>query len=137
MSYPDQLVPIPVRLHPDDLSQLAGHVARKSRCHYNITFRSLQLNAANPVKSLCAADPSREGILVQAFTNDVVLCETQGKAQDPANSLTANPGFPEGYLLAKANTKPTWLPSTDLIWVTAGTFPALVTICLINEVRQP
>lgn len=122
----------PVPVHVANLHELASRPAGK--CHRNVTFRTFQLTAANPVKPICAADVSREMIIVQAFTNDVVLCESQSKAEDPANSATANPGFPEGYLVPKANTTPTYLPTTDLIWATAGTFPAQLTVALINRV---
>jgi hypothetical protein len=126
----NELTPIPVRIVSG-----ADMAASAKKCHYDVTLRTIRLTAANPVQVLCAADLSREGILIQAFTNDIVICETQSKAQDPANSATANPGFPEGYLLAKANTTPTWLPMTDLAYVTAGTFPAQVTIALVNKVE--
>jgi hypothetical protein len=135
MTHPDtEMIPIPVRLHPDDLSAIA-QAARKHRDHYDITFNTIRLSAQNPVLPVCNPDLSREGVYVQALTNDVVLCETKSKAQDPANSATANPNFPEGTLLPKANTKPVWLPVTDGLWATAGTFPAQLAVILVNRVR--
>lgn len=130
MTYPDDLIPLPV-----EVINLRDLKASESKCHYDLTLRTITLTAANPVRDVFAGDLSRRLVICQAFTNDVVLCQSQSQAQDPANAATANPGFPEGYLLAAANTTPTYLPVTDLAWATAGTFPAKLTLCLINEVH--
>jgi len=134
MSHPDgDLIPIPVTLaHPDQLAGLLDASRRKR--HRDVTFRTIQLTTANPVKAIFAGDLSRALVIVQAFTNDVILCETQSKAEDPANASPAAASYPEGYLLAKANTTPTYLPTTDLAWATAATLPAQITVCLINNV---
>jgi hypothetical protein len=125
---PEELTPIPVRIV--DRSDLAAS-ARK--VHRDVTYRTIVLSALNPVRPVFAQDLSRMLVIVQAFGNDVVLCETQSKAEDPANSVAGLPN-PEGYLLAKANAGPTYLPATDLSWATAASFPAMITICLINKV---
>lgn len=124
----------PIPVHVTNAKEVAA-AAPTGKCHYDVTFRTIQLTAANPVKPLCPLDLSRQYLQVQSFTNDVVLCESQSKAQDPANSATANPGFPEGYLLPKANTMPTRIDTTDAIWVTAGTLPAQISVTLINKVE--
>jgi len=123
---PDELVPIPVRI-------VSGPELQSSfkKEHRDITFRTIVLSALNPVRPLFAADLSRQLVIVQAFSNPVVLCETQSKAQDPANSVAGLPN-PEGYLLSSNNTAPTYLPTTDLCWVTAQAFPAIISVCLIN-----
>jgi len=132
----DEMVPIPVRLHPQDLAALAGHL-KSGKCHYDITFRTIVLTAGGvgySIRPLCAADPSREYLMVQAFTNDVVLCETQSRAQDAANAVAGLPN-PEGYLLWHTNVMPTRIDSSDLIWIAAAAFPAQVTVMLVNKVQ--
>lgn len=128
----------PVRTHIVSSDIPLGH-APSNRHHRDVTFRTIVLTAANPIRVLCAADLSREYLLVSAATNDVVLCENQSKAEDPANSVAGLPN-PEGYLLkASATTAganlsfdPVRLESTDLIWVTAASFPAQVSVLLVN-----
>lgn len=114
--------------------------------HYDVTFRTIVLTApvgtepavGTSIRPLCAADLSREFIIVAAMTNDVVLCETQSKAQDPANAVAGLPN-PEGSLLKASTTTlafpPLKIPCTDQVWVTAASFPALVSVILVNRVK--
>jgi hypothetical protein len=109
--------------------------------HHVITPRTIVLTAAGlgtGFRPLCAADLSREGIIVSAVTNDVVLCMSQSEAQDAANAVAGIPN-PQGYLLKASTTTlaypPLWIPTTDLIWVTAQAFPAIVSVILINRVK--
>ena len=135
MNESHDLVPIPVYLH--NIESLAAAVSRPRRYHYNITFRTIVLTAGGvgqSIRPLCADDPSREYLLVQAFTNDVVLCESQSRAQDPANSVVGLPN-PEGFLLWHTNVTATRIDSQDLIWVVAASFPAQVTVQLVNRVE--
>lgn len=89
------------------------------------------------IRPLCAADLSREGIIVSAVTNDVVLCMSQSEAQDVANSTAGIPN-PQGFLLKASTTTlaypPLWIPTTDLIWAVAQSFPAIVSVIMVNKV---
>lgn len=134
----------PVHVYLTNPEALIGESGKKR--HYDVTFRTIVLNAptgASPavgtsIRPLCAADLSREYIIVAAVTNDVVLCETQSRAQDPANAVAGLPN-PEGYLLKASTTTlafpPVQIPNTDQIWVTAASFPAIVTAILVNKVK--
>lgn len=124
----DEFEPIPVVVHNAADFPVA---APKQKKHKDVTYRTIVLTAANPVRPIFVGDLSRELVIIQAFGNDVVLCESQSKAEDAANSVATLPN-PEGYLLSHSNTAPTYLPTTDLTWATAQAFPAQISITLIN-----
>jgi hypothetical protein len=145
-------------VHPEEISHDMSTVAvyltnpealipaSDKKVHYDITFRTIVLNApaaGNPavgssVKVLCAADLSREYIIVSAVTNDVVLCSSQADAQDGNNAVAGLPN-PTGTLLKASTTTlaypPIRIPTTDLVWVTAASFPAIVPVILVNRVK--
>jgi hypothetical protein len=132
--------PVPVRI--ENVAEFQQRQGSRAKLHKDVTFRTIVLTALNPVRPLMAADLSREYAQVEAFTNDVVLCETQSKAQDPANQVAGLPN-PEGALLKASCTAaqptlafpPRKLETTDLVWVTAASFPAVVVVTLINFVE--
>lgn len=95
-------------------------------------FRSLTLTSAKPVAAMCGTDPGRRGITAQAIGNDVVLAATEAQAQAAANEASGIPN-PEGYLLAHANTAPTHIDTTEVMWAAAASYPATVTYVLLTE----
>jgi hypothetical protein len=134
--------PVPVSIvNPEALIP-----ASLKKHHLDYSFRTIVLRAAlagqdavgTSIRPLCSADLSRRLLIVQAWTNDVVLCETQARAQDPANAVTGLPN-PEGYVLRASVTDgvqqpPVYIPGTGMIWVTAASFPATITAILLNKV---
>jgi hypothetical protein len=125
------LTPLPVT-HPG-LDALARHPAAtpQKKKHKHITYRTIVLSATNPVRPLLAPDPSRDYVQIIVQGNPVVLCESESKAQDPANQAAGLPN-PEGMLLP-VNPGPIRLHLTDLTWVTAQAFPAIVSIAIVSD----
>jgi len=126
MSHADtQIRPVPVLV--TNLPQMPGPNKKKRRA---VLPRTIVLTAASPVKVLLSQDTSRKIAWVIATGNPVVLCESQSQAEDPANSVATLPN-PEGFLLPTGIKFP--LDTTELMWVTAQAFPALVSLLIIND----
>src|SRR5271166_9052 len=100
-----------VRTYETNPDALIG--ASNAKVRYDVTFRTIVLTApvgtenavGTSIRPICVPDLSRERILVQCFTNDIVLCESQSRAQDPANAVVGLPN-PEGFLVWHLNTAP-------------------------------
>lgn len=89
------------------------------------SFYTLVLTAAYPVRLMLPLAPSREWAIVQALDNDVVLCDTEGQAQDPANADTGL-AAPQGAVVPVGVVIP--LRNRNAVYVTAATFPSRVSI---------
>jgi hypothetical protein len=89
------------------------------------SFYTVVLTEAFPVRLLLPLAPNREWAIVQAFDNDVVLCDTQGQAQDPANA-DSTLAAPQGGLLATGVVLP--LRNRNEVFVTAAAFPSRVSV---------
>jgi hypothetical protein len=92
-----EIIPVPVVLA--NAEALAGAVTgTRKRYRKAVMPRTIVLSAANPVLPLLGQDLSRLYALVEAFGNDVVLCESLSQANDPFNDVAGLPN-PQGYLL--------------------------------------
>lgn len=89
------------------------------------SFYTVVLTAAFPVRLLLPLARNREWALVQAFDNDVVLCDSQGQAQDAANADSAL-AAPQGGLVATGVVLP--LRNRNEVYVTASVFPSRVSV---------
>ena len=125
---PQAFSPLAVHIASSDVP-LASAPASSPRRRRAATCRTFTIISANPVVPLFAEDLSRRGLMVQAVgTNDVILC--QSKAQAQAAQSTADP---EGTLIPHTNTAPWPVPTTDQLWATAITFPALLAVTVVND----
>lgn len=89
------------------------------------SFYTIVLTARYPVRQLLPLAPSREYAIIQAFDNDVVLCDSEGQAQDAANADAAL-AAPQGALVATGVVLP--LRNRNAVYVTASEFPSRVSV---------
>lgn len=89
------------------------------------SFGTIVLTAAYPVRLLLPLAPSREWAIVQALDNDIVLCDSEGQAQDPSNADTGL-AAPQGGVVPVGVVIP--LRNRNAVYVTAASFPSRVSI---------
>jgi hypothetical protein len=78
------------------------------------------------VQILVNHEPNRKELRVLSADNPVVICDSYGQANDPANQVVGLPN-PNGALLPVTQS-PWELPTTDQMWVAAASFPSRVVI---------
>lgn len=79
-------------------------------------------------------DTSRLFALVYADTNPVVICDSLGQAQDPANSV-ANIPNPNGFFLA-ANKDPIQIPGSSRLWVAGPTPGTRISVLVVHQTED-
>lgn len=89
------------------------------------SFYTIVLTAAFPVRQMLPLAPNREWALVISADNEVVLCDSQGQAQDTANA-DSTLAQPQGGLLPANLVVP--LRNKNAVWITASVFPSRVTV---------
>ncbi len=124
----------PIRVHIASAApgMAPGPAARHQLAH--LLPRTVVLTADEPVKQLLRPDPHREYAIVIARTNDVVLTETRGDGQAPANTADATLASPNGGVIP--HDVEISLPSiTSELWAAAATYPTRVTVlsCVRRE----
>lgn len=119
----DEFVPVRVHIAGSDLQQ---DIALQRPKRLAISPRTVVLTAAAPFQFLCGQEPYRAMVKILVTDNPVVLCDSQGQANQPGN-LAAGLTNPEGAYLPVATTFYD-IPSTDQLWVVAAAYPTRVTI---------
>lgn len=142
--------PVPVRIESANEGVFPG--TQRNRKHTTSVFRTFALAAATPLPVL-AEDRSRTGAWFVAYSNSVVLCQSESQAQDPDNQIAAaalgaafanTPGNPQGTLLfvpilvgppINSNPSVRWtLNTTEVVWAVSMA-PALLALTTENEAK--
>ncbi len=114
-------------------SDVATDIAKTRARRVAVSCHTHVLTASNPYVQIANQELNRQTIVITCLDNPVVLCDSNGQAQDAANQ-SAGLATPNGALIPINNPYP--VTTTDMLWVATGTYPSRVSTTITSYAEQ-